>query len=615
MSAPAEIAPDPGLRRALGFSTGGTAAARCLGAVGGVLVGALARACRARRARRAGRRGDCDRDGWRPVDSSSGPTREVARSRRSTPSAPCSRGTCSSSLSWSRRVCLVLTPVAGRPRRRRCRRHGGNGRRRDSQRGPEPDGARGAERRPSDGCRRDARTAAAARAYVVARRSCSPTDHASVTLVLIATDARQRAVDRGRPRRHPPHARCDGAGTTHRGAHREALAFGIPGGLAELVLLAMLRSTSCSSQPSCRCRMSGCTSCGGADRSSSGCCPTGSLRSCCRQRHVFPNTDRTRRLLRLVLGATALAGVVLSLVARPVIDLVFGAAFGDAADGGAAARGGEHRRRRLEDPRRRRRRVRTHDAEADECDRRPGRHGCRRPRRRADPGHRGRGAGLGRRVCSRGRVHGPLVGDGGANGRVLVARSIPEEPSDEPSTAACARDLQRPGRSPALRRSVRSIYEHVDGITVITTHDRDWQGRPCRRRRAGRSRALARARSRAQDRARSRQRDERSGKVATEPWIWPRPVASIAARPRAALGGRACIVTPDYFLIIDADEIYEGAALERLKEYAWPAPAALLPSRLRAVLQALELPDRRARMARWRWCAPIGAFRTCVCAR
>ena len=27
-------------------------------------------------------------------------------------------------------------------------------------------------------------------------------------------------------------------------------------------------------------------------------------------------------------------------------------------------------------------------------------------------------------------------------------------------------------------------------------------------------------------------------------------------------------MTPDYFLIIDADEIYEGAALERLKEYA-----------------------------------------------
>ena len=82
-------------------------------------------------------------------------------------------------------------------------------------------------------------------------------------------------------------------------------------------------------------------------------------------------------------------------------------------------------------------------------------------------------------ICSRGRVHGPLLGDGGANGRA----------SRRARHGRVLRMSRRPLRvhaiysvldeAPLFAASVRSIYEHVDGITVITTHDRDWQGRPC----------------------------------------------------------------------------------------------------------------------------------------
>jgi hypothetical protein len=120
--------------------------------------------------------------------------------------------------------------------------------------------------------------------------------------------------------------------------------------------------------------------------------------------------------------------------------------------------------------------------------------------------------------------------------------------------------------APLFRASVRSIYDHVDGITVITTHDRDWHGRP---RDADELVALilsreldpqhkielavvnetneARSRNRAMDLAAPR---------------------SESLRVRQQHQSDTPHEIPDYFLIVDADEIYEAEALTRLKAYA-----------------------------------------------
>ncbi|HXY93221.1 MAG TPA: hypothetical protein VEP49_12140 [Acidimicrobiia bacterium] len=118
---------------------------------------------------------------------------------------------------------------------------------------------------------------------------------------------------------------------------------------------------------------------------------------------------------------------------------------------------------------------------------------------------------------------------------------------------------------PLFRASVASIYPYVSGITVITAHDRDWLGE---RREPGRlvstilGRHLdperkidlivtneineARARNRAMDYAAPRSRSVRVVRQHDrDPGFEP----------------------PDYFLIIDADEIYEGVAMERLIAY------------------------------------------------
>ena len=116
-----------------------------------------------------------------------------------------------------------------------------------------------------------------------------------------------------------------------------------------------------------------------------------------------------------------------------------------------------------------------------------------------------------------------------------------------------------------FRASVASIYQHVDGITVITTHDRDWMGtaRPptgiaatVLGRELDPDRKIdlivcaetneARARNRAMDYAAPRARS------------W---------RVRRQHDRDLPMEVPDYFLIVDADEIYEAAALERLKRY------------------------------------------------
>lgn len=117
-----------------------------------------------------------------------------------------------------------------------------------------------------------------------------------------------------------------------------------------------------------------------------------------------------------------------------------------------------------------------------------------------------------------------------------------------------------------LESSVRSIYDEVHGITVITTYDRDWRGAP---RPADAvvdvvlSRALdperkielvvmnetneARARNRAMDLAAPR------GK-------------SIGVRRQH--DHDEAFVRPDYFVIIDPDEVYERGTITRLAAYA-----------------------------------------------
>jgi hypothetical protein len=118
---------------------------------------------------------------------------------------------------------------------------------------------------------------------------------------------------------------------------------------------------------------------------------------------------------------------------------------------------------------------------------------------------------------------------------------------------------------PLFRASVASIYPYVSGITVITAHDRDWMGEQrdasslvatILDREIDPERKIdlivtseineARARNRAMDYAAPRDRSVRVVRQHDhDPGFTP----------------------PDYFLIIDADEIYEATDLRRLIEY------------------------------------------------
>jgi hypothetical protein len=113
--------------------------------------------------------------------------------------------------------------------------------------------------------------------------------------------------------------------------------------------------------------------------------------------------------------------------------------------------------------------------------------------------------------------------------------------------------------------SLASIYDHVDRITVITTHDRDWRHVP-----RSPGSLVERLLERACDPAR-----KIDVLVTTE-------TSEARARNRAmdyaAPRRRSLAVTkehdddqrlepPDYFLIVDADEIYEADALPRIYEF------------------------------------------------
>ncbi len=118
---------------------------------------------------------------------------------------------------------------------------------------------------------------------------------------------------------------------------------------------------------------------------------------------------------------------------------------------------------------------------------------------------------------------------------------------------------------PLFEASIASIYPHVDRITVITTYDQDWMGQhrdPSEIVPAILERGLdpdrkidllvatetneARARNRAMDFAAPRR-------------------ASISVRRQHA--DDEPLDPPDYFLIIDSDEIYEADAIERIKRH------------------------------------------------
>jgi hypothetical protein len=120
--------------------------------------------------------------------------------------------------------------------------------------------------------------------------------------------------------------------------------------------------------------------------------------------------------------------------------------------------------------------------------------------------------------------------------------------------------------APLFAASVRSIYDHVEGITVITTHDRDWRGEP---RDADELVALVLSRQLDPEHkielAVVNETNEARSRNRAMDLAAPR---SESLRVRQQHDRDGAHEVPDYFLIIDADEIYEAEALERLKDYA-----------------------------------------------
>lgn len=121
------------------------------------------------------------------------------------------------------------------------------------------------------------------------------------------------------------------------------------------------------------------------------------------------------------------------------------------------------------------------------------------------------------------------------------------------------------GDSEFLGPSVRSVYQHVDGITVVTTYDRDWQGAPrppdpsvdavlSRQFDPDRKVDLLVIHETNEARARNRAMDVIDG----------RRVSSLVHRQHERDTRRA---PPDYFLIVDADEVWDGESLTKLREW------------------------------------------------
>jgi hypothetical protein len=122
------------------------------------------------------------------------------------------------------------------------------------------------------------------------------------------------------------------------------------------------------------------------------------------------------------------------------------------------------------------------------------------------------------------------------------------------------------GDAEFLEASIRSVYDHVAGITVVTTYDRDWKGRirepdgaldlalSPRLDPAGKI-EVAVLRETSEARARSRAMDLAA----------PGPASRAVRRQHETDHERDTI---DYFLVVDPDEIWESASLERLRAFA-----------------------------------------------
>lgn len=126
-----------------------------------------------------------------------------------------------------------------------------------------------------------------------------------------------------------------------------------------------------------------------------------------------------------------------------------------------------------------------------------------------------------------------------------------------------------------LEASLRSVYPHVEGITVITSHDRDRFDRPV-------------VPDVTVERLLSRRLDpdhKIEVIVATEggePTLRNRAMAMVCgsgrrARPTPLPGGSPPrrVAAPDYFWIVDADEVYDSESVARLKQYVAEHPARM----------------------------------------
>jgi hypothetical protein len=116
-----------------------------------------------------------------------------------------------------------------------------------------------------------------------------------------------------------------------------------------------------------------------------------------------------------------------------------------------------------------------------------------------------------------------------------------------------------------FRASVASIYSSVERITVVTAHDRDWAGTP-----RAPSGIVATVLDRECDPDRKidlivmSETNEARARNRAMDFAAPR---SASLRVRRQHDRDPSYLSPDYFLIVDADEIYEAGTLERLSTY------------------------------------------------
>ena len=286
-----------------------------------------------------------------------------------------------------------------------------------------------------------------------------------------------------------------------------------------------------------------------------------SRRWCCPPPRILDRAP-TPRLLRLSALITAAAGLALVVVARPVIEVVFGPALPGPStpsrcSSWPASRGCVEDRRRGRSSRAEPRR-RAHQ---------------RMPRARRDGGRRpGRGSVVRIAGAALGSACGYASGSAGGlpPGRFGYGdrRRPPSGSTRSTSCSMRSRSFTRPWR-PSIHPSPR--------ITVITAHDRDWAEERTSGERDCRDRARSRVRSRPQDRSHRRERDQRSTR-ARQPRHGLRgtPLRSLATRAPNITAIRRLLL-PDYFLIVDADEIYEAGTLERLRPMCRARSQAPLP--------------------------------------